>query len=172
MVLAPVWWWATSFPLLMVYIQLPLYMLHQWEEHAGDRFRTFVNELLGGGKEVLTRPATFVINSAGVWGVDILAIMLAVFGEPSLGLMGIYLTLINAVMHIGQGIKLRRYNPGLCTGVALFVPAGLLGLLAFRDAGFPAHAFGIAVGVLLHAVIIVHVKRRLGDLKGEPAVRS
>ena len=57
--------------LTLVYVQLPLYMLHQWEEHAGDRFRLHINRVFGGGREVLTPIATFWINSLGVWGIDL-----------------------------------------------------------------------------------------------------
>lgn len=37
--LLPLWWDATDTALALVYAALPLYMLHQLEEHAGDRFR-------------------------------------------------------------------------------------------------------------------------------------
>lgn len=30
--------------LILVYLQTPLYMLHQVEEHTRDRFRTFLNQ--------------------------------------------------------------------------------------------------------------------------------
>lgn len=44
---------------------LPAYMLHQYEEHDKDRFRIFVNRMLGNGREVLTRRAVFLINVLG-----------------------------------------------------------------------------------------------------------
>ena len=31
--------------LLLIYLHTPIYMLHQVEEHTGDRFREFVNQL-------------------------------------------------------------------------------------------------------------------------------
>jgi hypothetical protein len=36
-------------------------MLHQLEEHAGDRFRTLAIQVIGGGTEVLSRRATLII---------------------------------------------------------------------------------------------------------------
>jgi hypothetical protein len=34
----------------LVWLVLPVYMLHQLEEHDGDRFRLFVNATIGGGR--------------------------------------------------------------------------------------------------------------------------
>ncbi len=53
--------------LVLVALQLPVYMLHQYEEHDDDRFRRFANRVMGGGVELLTVPAVFVINIGGVW---------------------------------------------------------------------------------------------------------
>ena len=47
---------------LLIYAQLPIYMLHQVEEHSDDRFRTFVNERIFLGAEALTPAAVAVIN--------------------------------------------------------------------------------------------------------------
>ncbi len=148
-----------------VYIQLPVYLLHQLEEHAGDRFRNFVNETIGNGVEVLSRRATFVINSVGVWGVDLVAIYLAVFVGPGWGLMAMYLPLVNTIGHVGQAVALRRYNPGLISAVVAFVPAAGIGLWAVThgaEATWAMQGVGLAVAVLVHAAIVVHVKRRLG----------
>ena len=41
--------WSSA--LLAVFLQLPIYMLHQYEEHDNDRFRRFVNRTIGGGRE-------------------------------------------------------------------------------------------------------------------------
>jgi Protein of unknown function with HXXEE motif len=164
---APLWWDSQGAALGLVYLQLPLYMLHQLEEHRGDAFRHFVNERLGGGREVLTRRATFVINSAGVWGVDLVALWLAVEVELALGLIAVYLTAVNAFVHIAGAIAMRAYNPGLITAVALFVPISVWGAIEVADssgagAGYQALALGIAIG--LHAAIIAYVRHRSNTL--------
>lgn len=138
-------------------------MLHQLEEHEGDRFRAFVNTRMGGGRELLTRPATFFINSVGVWGIDLIALYLALYVSPGLGLIAVYLTLVNALVHIAGGIALRAYNPGLWSAVALFVPVGVAGAVAIENgpgatAGQQALALAIACGV--HIAIIGYVRRR------------
>lgn len=164
MILAPVIWVVAGPLIFWIYLMLPLYMLHQLEEHAGDRFRIFVNETMGKGVEVLSRPATFVINSAGVWGVDLLALYLAVFVGPGWGLMAVYLPLVNAVGHIVQAVVLRRYNPGLVTSIFLFLPlAGWAGVVVSRGSGadWAMQGTGLIVAVVVHVLIIVHVKRQL-----------
>jgi len=58
--------------LALIFVQLPVYLFHQWEEHAGDRFRQYVNRMIGRGQEALTPAATFWINALGVpWPVRI-----------------------------------------------------------------------------------------------------
>jgi hypothetical protein len=163
-VLAPILVYAAGWAITLVYLQLPLYMFHQLEEHAGDRFRNFVNSTIGKGKEVLSPAATFVINSAGVWGVDLAALYLAVFVNPGWGLMAMYLPVLNAVGHIAQGILLKRYNPGLWTSLLLFLPvsgASLILVSRWTGATLPMHLTGLAVAILVHVLIMVHVKREL-----------
>jgi len=58
-----------------------------------------VNDLLAGGREVLSTPAVVVINVVGVWVVILLALYLARFVGLGLGLIAIYLTLLNALVH-------------------------------------------------------------------------
>ncbi len=162
--ISPVVWGVGGELVFWVYLQLPIYMLHQLEEHAGDRFRTFVNESVGGGVEVLSRRATFVINSVGVWGVDLAALYLAVFVGPSWGLMAMYLPLVNVCGHLGQAIALRRYNPGLISALALFVPvagAGLWIVTRGDGATWAAQGAGLAVALGVHGAIVAHVKSRI-----------
>ncbi len=160
--LAPIVWVTVGGVIFWIYVQLPVYMLHQLEEHAGDRFRLFVNETMGGGVEVLSRRATFVINSVGVWGVDLAALYLAVFVNPGWGLMAMYLPLVNVVGHVGQAVALRRDNPGLFSAVFVFVPVAGIGLWSVTravDATWPMQIAGLAVAIAVHAAIVVHVKR-------------
>jgi len=154
-------------PLGLVYLQLPIYMLHQYEEHAGDRFRHWVNDMIGRGREVLTPIATFWINSLLVWLLDVVALYLASFVDLSLGLIAIYLPMLNAFGHIVPALIKRQYNPGLATGVALFLPVGLLStVVVSRAAGCDAqdHLLALTMTITVHAAIIAHVRRRLASL--------
>jgi len=66
--LAPILVHARPLPLVITFLCLPVYMIHQYEEHDNDRFRQFVNRQIGKG-EVLSPLAVFIINVPGVWGI-------------------------------------------------------------------------------------------------------
>jgi Protein of unknown function with HXXEE motif len=164
---APIFAAAVGLPLLLVYLQLPVYMLHQLEEHYDDRFRKFVNDLLAGGREVLSTPAVVVINVVGVWVVILIALYLSRFVGLGLGLIAIYLTLVNALVHIVQAAVQRRYNPGLVTAVVLFLPVGIWGLMivsATPGVTTTDHVVGLAVAILIHVAIAAHIRQRMAGL--------
>ena len=144
---------------------LPAYMIHQYEEHDDDRFRKFVNRTMGHGREVLSTPAVFVINIPGVWGVIALALWLGFRVHPGLALIAVYLLLGNAIAHVASAVATRGYNPGLVSGVVVFLPLSLwcLWLTQKSGAGTPAmHAIGMASALAIHAAIFIPVllKRR------------
>lgn len=150
--------------LLWVFLLQPIYMIHQIEEHIDDRFRRFVNDHLAGGKEALTPAAVAVINIGGVWIVNAAALLLAGLSHPGWGLVAGYLTVVNAIPHIGAGVKMRAYNPGLVSSILLFLPAGLATLILVSGepgVGVAAHLGALALILALHAAIILHVKRRM-----------
>jgi hypothetical protein len=157
--------WSTA--LWLVALQLPLYMIHQYEEHDADRFRIFVNQLVGHGQDVLTQKAVFMINIPGVWGVNLAAIALAHLVNMGFGLIAIWLTLLNGIIHVAQGVALRRYNPGLVTAICLFLPAGIFGIWGLHAAGHgsaPWQALGLGVALTIHLAIIAHVRGRMKKL--------
>ena len=154
--------------LILIWLQLPVYMLHQFEEHDADRFRLVVNATIGGGKEVLTRLDTFVINIAGVWGIDALAFSLAATGRVGLGLVAVYLSLVNSLGHCAQAVALRRYNPGLVTSIVLFMPLGIATLWFLsgsQEVTKGDHVVGIVAALVIHALIIVRVIGRKRSLE-------
>ena len=152
-----------SLPLLLIWLQLPVYMLHQYEEHDDDRFRKFVNATIGGGCEVLSRLDVFVINIVGVWGVDTVAFWLAARVHLGLGLIAVYLSLVNSLAHCAQAVALRRYNPGLVTAILLFIPLGVATLWVLAQTGAVTttdHVVGLAAAILIHAAIMFRVVTR------------
>ena len=107
---------------LLVYLASPIYMLHQVEEHLGDRFRRYVNTVVFGGVEALSTSDVLVINLPGVWGINLAALYAAHFAGAGWGLVAGYMILINGVSHVAMALHLRGYNPGLVTagsGVAI-----------------------------------------------------
>ena len=146
----------------LAYLTLPVYMLHQFEEHDDDRFRAFVNRLLGHGREILTVSAVFWINVLGVWALLGACLWLVRLGGPGWAALAGWLVLVNGLLHAAQGIALRRYNPGLFTAVILFLPLGVLTLAAaWPVASGQVFWLSLVIAVALHLWIIAHVRRAL-----------
>jgi hypothetical protein len=159
--------------LALVYVQLPLYMLHQWEEHRGDRFRQYANRVIGGGREALTPAATFWINCLGVWAVELAAIYLAWTFGPQAGLIAGYLVVVNAVLHVGPALVRREYNPGLATACLVFMPfGGWCVAVAGRNAGPWTHAVAQTMAIGVHLVVVAHVARRLEKMTAQQTSES
>lgn len=136
-------------------------MLHQYEEHDDDRFRLYLNRVFGEGHEVLSHPAVFVINVPGVWGVNAASFYLASCVSLGYGLIAVYLTLVNGVVHVVAAVALRSYNPGLGTAVFLFLPVGVFGLRELQltgEVGWDHHLLGLLVAVAIHVAIIAYAK--------------
>ncbi|MEM9997730.1 MAG: HXXEE domain-containing protein [Bacteroidota bacterium] len=156
-----------SLALILVYLHLPMYQVHQYEEHDGDRFRTWVNDVMGGGRDLLPATAIFVINIVGVWALFTAVIVGAASYDIGLGLAVVYPTLINAVAHVVPVLVRRAYNPGAATAALLFLPvSGATLWVLSRTPGVDRldHAIGLAVGVVLHALIVLYVRRRFQRL--------
>jgi hypothetical protein len=163
----PLWWDATDTALALVYAALPLYMLHQLEEHAGDRFRLAINARFAGGREALTRPATFWINAGGVWIVDVIALWLAYHVDLAIGLLPIYLMGVNALTHIATAVADRAYNPGLWTAIGVFLPVSVWGAIEIgdaADAGVGWQLIGLAFALAVHAAIMGYIRGRARPL--------
>ena len=158
----PVVYTAQNRPLILLVTLLPVYMIHQYEEHAHGRFVAFFNETIGRGRDVLTPVSAFWINILDVWLVFLVAFYLAKYWTLGVSLFPVYAILLNAVTHVVAAVHLRRYDPGLVTSLVLFLPWGGFLLVYFHDAvDRIVLANGVALGaaVLAHAVIVVYVVR-------------
>lgn len=156
LLLAPFIYVAFGLPFLLIYLHLPMYQVHQLEEHYHDRFRLFANRMIAGGLEMLTPCAVFWINCLGVWVLDFVLFYAAMFGGLAWGLGIIYMSMFNAVTHIAASVRLRCYNPGLWTSIFLFLPVGAWALNVVTKASgatWTQQAIGLAIGVVTHAVI-------------------
>ena len=162
LLLAPVLLVGFPLPFALVVLQLPIYMLHQYEEHDDDRFRAFINREIGGGRDVLPTGAVFVINIVGVWILFAAAIWLSALVSIGFGLIAIYAVLVNALVHIVVALATRRYNPGLATSILLFLPVGGVGLYVVATSAGPGlgfHLLGLALAVAVHLAIVGYVQR-------------
>ena len=158
-----------SVAVLAVFLQLPVYMLHQYEEHDNDRFRLFFNRTIGGGRDVLTPLAVFIINVPGVWGVIAASFYLANDISLGYGLIAVYLTLVNAIVHVVHSAIFRAYNPGVVTAILLFFPVSIFGIVALQQTG-QIHGFHHLVGILI--AIGIPLRAIIVYVKSKPVVAS
>lgn len=159
---------SASLPLLLIFLHSPVYMLHQVEEHAGDRFRRFANHMVFGGREALSVAAVLVINVGAVWGLNLAALYAALLCGAGYGLVAPYAMLVNALTHVGARVRLGVYNPGLATALALFLPLSLATIVVVArlpGVDWRFHAGALAGALALHLAIVGQVALRLRALR-------
>lgn len=148
-----------SLTYLLLFLHLPAYQIHQLEEHDRDRFRHYMNEKVGHGRELLSVAAVFWINIGLVWAVFTLFISLALLLGVGWGLPVVYGTLFNALIHLAAAFKNREYNPGVVTAAILFLPLSIATL--WMISANPAvtklqQIFGVAIGLGIHIGIVLY----------------
>lgn len=154
---------------VLTFLTLPIYMLHQYEEHDGDRFRRFVNLTMAGGRDALTPLGVFVINIFGVWLPLALCIVLARSLDAGYGVFAGWLLIVNAALHVVTALRGKSYNPGLVTALLLFLPLGAAVLAGTWHAASSVQiATGLTLAVVLHAAIMIHMKMRIAALHTIP----
>ena len=142
------------------FLVLPLYMLHQFEEHDDDRFRTFFNATIGKGYPVLTQSAVFIINIVGVWCVLVAVFYAMRWWSSGWGIIAIYLIAINAAVHIFSAAFEKQYNPGLITACLFFVPLTAYYSWTQDQISIAQNIVGFVIAFAIHASIMVYAKMR------------
>lgn len=133
---------------------LPLvYLVHIAEEYAGGGgYSAYMARVRG----VNISNARFLLLTGIGWGLMLLGIFLARrlrFLEWMLACLGT-VEAANAVSHTVTALRAGSYNPGLVTGLLLFLPLGALIVALLRkrmSAG--RHASAVAVGVGIQLVV-------------------
>ena len=88
----PIFSSAGNLPPILLYTLLPLYMIHQYEEHARGEFVEFFNATVGRGYGVLTKVSAFWINMLEVRVAFPVTFYLARCVAIGLALVPIYIT--------------------------------------------------------------------------------
>jgi hypothetical protein len=121
---------------LIFWWPLPIYMIHQFEEHGIDifgnhyPFREYFCAVLGSPDLqacTLTPLFFFAVNVGTVWIAGLLSGFL---GKrwPLLGVVMIAALFVNGLGHLMIMIIRGVYNPGVVTGSLLFIPFALISL--------------------------------------------
>ncbi len=153
--LSPLIFKAYGLVVLLVFLQLVIYLFHQYEEHAQGKFKAFANQMIAGGQPKIGDLPIFWINIVGVWIIYLMVIYGAVLSNPALGLIAAYTTLINGLLHILASIATRRYNPGLITSLILFLPMSIYTIAIINglpDTTSTYHLLGIGAALVVHAL--------------------
>lgn len=161
LVLLPLMLVGFALPLVLIFLHSPAYMLHQVEEHTGDRFRAFVNQRIFGGRDALSVAAVLVINLPIVWGINLVALYAVYICGDGFGLFAPYAMLINGLTHIGAAVRFRIYNPGLVTAILIFLPLSVSTIFVLGSVGVSFHLVSFALALILHALIIADVLFRI-----------
>jgi hypothetical protein len=164
----PIFSSAENLSLILLYTLLPLYMIHQYEEHAHGRFVEFFNATVGKGYGVLTKVSAFWINILEVWVAFLITFYLARYVAIGFALVPIYMTLVNGLTHVIASLALRRYNPGLYTSVVLFFPWCVFLLFYFSritPSSLLFNGIGLLAAIIGHVIIVVYVLRRRSKLE-------
>ena len=113
----------------LAWIHLSILMFHQFEEYAyPGGFQEFFNRHIYSHTRLtssrLTRKAILWVNIVIAWTAYAGA---AYYFEqvPAFEAGLLLITIFNGLLHTFLGIKLKKYNPGIITGLILFIPFGI-----------------------------------------------
>jgi len=113
--------------LLLLWLQLPVYWLHQFEEYVypGGFVAVFNTQMLGSSRTdwPLTKRESLWINLPLIYVAFPLAAILAGSAGLAWGLWIAYFSVLNALSHVGMAFRL-GYNPGLVVSLLLNIPVG------------------------------------------------
>ncbi len=159
---------VTPWPLFLIWMQFPVYLVHQFEEHVyPGNFKAFINSVIFKSKK-----DNYPLNSADVFWINILAIWFlfpvgAVLAQNvSLG-YGVLLPifgLFNASLHILFFLIKKRYNPGLLVSILVNYPTGIYTLMVLTQNHITT-TWNVSVAFLItlvsHAGIIIFAKMKM-----------
>ena len=152
--------------LFLIWIQIPICLLHQFEEHSWPGgFKKFVNKEIFNvevGEYPLNDTNIFWINVPIIW------VLMPIFASLSyinlfFGLWIPYFAVFNSLTHVIGAIVKRKYNPGLFVSLVLGIPVATYTLwLYYNLVNVPLiiTLLSILAVLLLHIAIIIPAVRR------------
>jgi hypothetical protein len=142
--------------LFLIWIQLPIYWLHQFEEFVfpGGFMETFNRQILGSDEREwpLSRKEVFWINIPIIYIAFPLSAILAGIVDISIGIWTAYFSILNAISHVGVFVRKKKYNPGLFVSVFLNIPFGVFAVWYFYSNDVIS-VLGHLVGILLAVAV-------------------
>lgn len=147
-----------NFLLFLIWMQLPIYLLHQFEEHNWNGFKNYVNRNIFKVKEddfPLNDKIIFWVNIPIIW------VLMPIFSDLSsinmmFGLWIPYFAVFNSLTHVIFSIRNREYNPGLFVSLILGIPVGIYTLIIFYSyiqVSLLISVLSIFFAILLHIIV-------------------
>jgi hypothetical protein len=149
--------------LFLIWIQIPIYLLHQFEEHAWNGFKNYINV-----KVFKVQEGNFPLNEKNIFWINIpiIWILMPIFaGLSSINIMfGLwipYFAVFNSLSHVIFSIRNWEYNPGLIVSLILGIPVGTYTLIIFYTyitVPLIISIISIFFALLLHIMIFVYIR--------------
>lgn len=158
-------------PRFISLILLIAYIVHQFEEHWIDifgqtyAFSPYLNDFLSGltgsqpATEFMSPTSIFVINTSLVWLVGALGVWRGsdhIFATLCMAAI----VFVNAFSHLGAGFIAGTYNPGLATGIVIFIPLSIWIYVWLMRANLATRGqilVSILWGLLAHVIMIAGI---------------
>jgi hypothetical protein len=141
--------------LFLIWIQLPVYWLHQFEEYVfpGGFIETFNRKVLGSSEKEwpMSKRASLWINIPIIYIAFPLSAILAGTVDISIGIWTAYFSILNAASHVGMFV-IKRYNPGFFVSAFLNIPVGVFTVWYFYSNDVIS-VFGHLIGVLVAVAV-------------------
>jgi len=149
--------------LFLIWIQIPIYLLHQFEEHARNGFKNYINK-----KVFQVQEGEYPLNDKNIFWINIpiIWILMPIFAGLSsvnimFGLWIPYFAVFNSLSHVIFSIRNREYNPGLIVSLILGIPVGIYALIIFYShIAVPVITSIISIffAILLHIVVFGYIR--------------
>lgn len=151
-----------DFALFLIWIQMPIYFIHQFEEYVlpGGFIAFFNTKLLGSTKTdfPLDKKKAFWINVPIVFICFPISAIFATQFDLSFGIWTAYFSIVNGIVHVGSFPK-HRYNPGFLASLLLNIPVGAFTIYYFAShqiISLNAHIIGLFIALTVHGLLVFY----------------
>jgi hypothetical protein len=151
-----------NFALFLIWAQIPVYFLHQFEEYIypGGFMEFFNTKTLGSRQKdfPLTKKVSFWINIPIIFvGFPVSAIFAGQI-DIAVGIWVAYFSIINALSHVALFFQ-NGYNPGFIVSLFANIPVGLYTVYYFishQTISLNSHIIGFLIAIGIQGIIMVY----------------
>lgn len=149
--------------LFLIWVQIPIYFLHQFEEHSRNGFKNYVNKTVfkvSDGDYPLNDKNIFWINIPIIW---ILMPLFAILSgiNPLIGLWIPFFGVINSLSHVIFSVVNQQYNPGIIVSLVLGIPVGVYALMIFYSSlniSYIVTVLALGFAIILHLIVFFYIR--------------